>query len=102
MNYSDKPWLKSYKLGPYKLKESMAPYPQVPIFKVLDDAAENHPGKTALLFEGRTLKYRQLKDQADRLAAALAKLGIEKGDRVNIFLPKIMFVDLTIPHFFEN
>jgi long-chain acyl-CoA synthetase len=90
MNYSDKPWLKSYKLGPYKLKESMAPYPEVPIFRVLDDAAENHPGKTALLFEGRTLKYRQLKDQADRLASALAKLGIEKGDRVNIFLPNCM------------
>ena len=90
VTYADKPWLKSYKLGPYKLKKSMAPYPEVPIFKVLDDAAENHPGKTALLFEGRTLKYRQLRDQADRLAAALAKLGIEKGDRVNIFLPNCM------------
>ena len=90
MNYSDKPWLKSYKLGPYKLKESMAPYPEVPIFKVLDDAAQNHPGKTALLFEGRTLKYRQLKDQADRLAAALSRLGIEKGDRINIFLRNCM------------
>ncbi|MBI4767054.1 MAG: AMP-binding protein [Deltaproteobacteria bacterium] len=87
MTYADKPWLKSYKLGPYKLKESLAPYPVVPIFKALDDAAVNHGGKTALLFEGRTLKYQALKDQADRLAAALAKIGIEKGDRINIFLP---------------
>jgi long-chain acyl-CoA synthetase len=90
MDCSDKPWLKSYKLGPYKLKQSMAPYPEVPIFKVLDDAAENHAGKTAVLFEGRTLKYRQLKDQADRLATALAKVGIQKGDRINIFLPNCM------------
>ena len=28
MTYADKPWLKSYKLGPYKLKESLAPYPK--------------------------------------------------------------------------
>ena len=60
MSYSDKPWLKSYKLGPYKLKETMAPYPEVPIFKALDDAAEKHPGRPAVLFEGRTLKYKDL------------------------------------------
>ncbi|MCG6911697.1 MAG: AMP-binding protein [Deltaproteobacteria bacterium] len=86
MGYADKPWLKSYKLGPYKLKETLAPYPEVPIFKVLDDAAEKYPGKTAVLFEERLLKYRDLKDHADRLATALAGLGIHKGDRVNIFM----------------
>ena len=86
MGYADKPWLKSYKLGPYKLKETLAPYPEVPIFKALDDAAEKYPGRTAVLFEGRTLKYRDLKEQTDRLATALAGLGIQKGDRVNIFM----------------
>jgi len=90
MKYSDKPWLKSYKLGPYKLKESLEPYPKVPIFKVLDDAAKKYPGKTAVLFEGRTLKYNKLKEHVDRLATALAGLGIAKGDRVNIFLPNCM------------
>ncbi len=40
MSYLDKPWLKSYKLGPYKLEESLAPYPKEPVFKALDDAAE--------------------------------------------------------------
>ncbi len=90
MNYADKPWLKSYKLGPYKLKLSMAPYPKVPIFTALDDAAEKFSGKTAILFEGRTLKYSQLKDQTDRLATALNTLGIKKGDCVNIFLPNCM------------
>lgn len=86
MSYADKPWLKSYKLGPYKLNPSMGPYPEVPIFKALDDAAEKHPGRPAVLFEGRTLKYRELKDQTDRLATALAGLGIEKGDRISIFM----------------
>ena len=39
MTYLEKPWLKSYKLGPYRLEESLAPYPQDPVFKALDDAA---------------------------------------------------------------
>jgi long-chain acyl-CoA synthetase len=90
MKYEDKPWLKSYKLGPYKLKPSVAPFPKVPIFKALDDAAEKHSGKTALLFEGRSLKYSELKGQTDRLATALSSIGITKGDCVNIFLPNCM------------
>jgi len=90
MTYADKPWLKSYKLGPYKLKESLAPYPKVPLFKALDDSAEKYPGQTAILFEGRSINYRELKIQADKLAAALAGLGVKKGDRVCIFLPNCM------------
>jgi long-chain acyl-CoA synthetase len=90
MNYSDKPWLNSYKLGPYKLKETHAPYPKFPLFKALDDAAMNYPGKTAIQFLGRKLTYRNLKSQADRLSAALAGLGIEKGDKVCVFLPNCM------------
>jgi long-chain acyl-CoA synthetase len=87
MSYLDKPWLKSYKLGPYKLKQSLAPYPEVPVFKALDDAAEQYPGKTAVLFKGRKLKYGDLLKQCNSLAAALASMGIEKGDRINMFLP---------------
>ena len=87
MNYLDKPWLKSYKLGPYNLEHSLTPYPEVPLYKVLDQAAAAYPGRTAILFEGRSLRYRELKNQVDRLAAALAELGVRKGDRVCLFLP---------------
>jgi len=90
MAYSDKPWLKSYKLGPYKLEESLAPYPSVPVFEALDDAAENYPGQTALLYLGRSINYSQLKTRVDKLAAALAKLGVGKGDRVCVYLPNCM------------
>jgi long-chain acyl-CoA synthetase len=86
MNYSEKPWLKSYKLGPYRLKESLAPYPKEPVFQALDDAAEKYPNQTALLFEGREIKYRQLKGLVNRLASGLFNLGVEKGDRVCLFL----------------
>ncbi|MGB6421189.1 MAG: AMP-binding protein, partial [Anaerolineales bacterium] len=90
MSYLYKPWLKSYKLGPYKLEESLAPYPKEPVFKALDDAAEKYPGQTAIQFLGRSIKYRQLKTRVDKLAAALAGLGVQKGDRVCIFLPNCM------------
>jgi long-chain acyl-CoA synthetase len=90
MSYLDKPWVKSYKLGPYKLEESLAPYPKEPVFKALDDAAEKYPGQTAIQFLGRSIKYRQLKTRVDKLAAALAGLGVQKGDRVCIFLPNCM------------
>jgi long-chain acyl-CoA synthetase len=86
VTYKDKPWLKSYKLGPYKLEHSLEPYPAVPVFKALDDAAENYPGQTAILFQGKSLKYRQCKNHVDRLAAGLAALGVEKGDRVCLFM----------------
>lgn len=87
MTYADKPWLKSYKLGPYKLKETYEPYPKVPLFKALDDAAAKYPGQTAIKFKERIIKYSELKTLADKLSAALADLGVKRGDRVCIFLP---------------
>ena len=87
MTYADKPWLKSYKLGPYKLEHSLAPFPQVPVYKVLDDAAAKYPGQTALLYLERKIRYGELKVLADKLAAALIGLGVQKGDRVCVFLP---------------
>ena len=80
MVYSEKPWLKNYKLGPYRLKESLKPYPKEPVYKALDNAAENYPGQTAILFDGREIKYRQLKILVEKLASGLASLGVEKGE----------------------
>lgn len=87
MSYLDKPWLKSYKLGPYKLDQTLAPYPSAPLFKALDGAAQKYPSQTAILFLGRAIKYHQLKTLVDKLAAALAALGVKRGDRVCLFLP---------------
>jgi long-chain acyl-CoA synthetase len=88
--YLDKPWIKSYRAGPYKLDASLAPYPREPVFKALDDAAQKYPAQTAILYMGRSIKYSQLKIQVDRLAAALARLGVQKGDRACIYLPNCM------------
>lgn len=85
-SYADKPWLKSYKLGPFKLKQNIE-YPNKPLFSILDEAAEKFPGKDAYYYLGNRMKYRDLKRQADTLANALVDLGIRKGDKVILFLP---------------
>jgi long-chain acyl-CoA synthetase len=87
MNYSDRPWLKSYMLGPYKLDQNLAPFPQKPVSEILDRSAHEFPNQTAILFKGQEIKYHQLKRRVDSLANGLIKLGLEKGDRVCIFLP---------------
>lgn len=87
MSYLDKPWLKSYKLGPYKLEKSLAPYPIEPVFKALDQAAAKYPGQTAILFQDRAIKYSQLRILVDKFATALSEIGVIKGDRVCLFLP---------------
>jgi len=90
LTYADKPWLKSYQLGPYKLDKSLAPYPELPVYKILDNAAENYPGQTAILYLERSLKYQQLKILVDKLSSALVALGVTKGDRICVFLPNCM------------
>ena len=86
VSYADKPWLKSYRPGPFKLKKTIA-YPNKPLFAILDETAEQFPGKDACHYLGKRMKYNELKRQSDALANALWNLGINKGDRVIVFLP---------------
>lgn len=43
-------------------------------------------GKTAVIVEGQPFTYRQLLDSAQRLAAALQSRGLQRGDRVAIYM----------------
>ena len=87
MTYAERPWLKSYRLGPYRLEHSLTPYPEAPVYQALEDAAENFPGQTAILYQERKTSYRQLRQLTRKLAAALIGLGVGRGDRVCLFLP---------------
>jgi long-chain acyl-CoA synthetase len=81
--YADRPWIRSYPDGVPPDFE----FPKVPLTRLLDDAASSFPTNTALAFLGSKLSYKQLKDEVDRFATALAGLGVGKGDRVAIVLP---------------
>ncbi|HXV87385.1 MAG TPA: long-chain fatty acid--CoA ligase [Gemmatimonadales bacterium] len=55
----------------------------------LDRTATRYPERPALIFRNRTLTYQELKNQVDRLASALAGLGVHQGDRVAMQFPNL-------------
>ncbi|MFG1855082.1 AMP-binding protein [Actinomadura geliboluensis] len=77
------PWRRRYPAGvPGDLD-----IPDVPVTRLLDDAADRYPRKPALIFFGRRLSYRELREAADRFADGLHRLGVQPGDRVALILP---------------
>jgi long-chain acyl-CoA synthetase len=81
----NRPWLQHYDPG---VPREPA-FEDVPVPQVLERAAATHPKTTALVFFNGRLTYRELKDQVDRLATALAALGVAKNVRVAIQLPNL-------------
>jgi long-chain acyl-CoA synthetase len=81
--YAARPWLQHYD---YWVRPHLS-YPGRPLADILSITAVERPDKVATLFLGAELTYLELKRRSDALAAALAELGIVKGDRVGIFLP---------------
>jgi len=77
-------WLKSYAAG---VPHSLAPEADQSLFDVLDDAAQRFPERPAIAFLRKHLTYHQLLDSVERFSAALASMGVEKGDRVGLILP---------------
>lgn len=65
-----------------------------PLFSILDWAASEFPISTYTIFSGFSKSFAQVKDTADRIAYFLINQGLNKGDRVAIFLP-------NIPHYPE-
>lgn len=55
----------------------------------IETAAKHFPVKTAILFEGKHIRYRQLNTAANRLANAMLANGVKQGDRVALYLPNI-------------
>nr|MBN1229421.1 AMP-binding protein [Anaerolineae bacterium] len=88
VSYADKPWTRNYDSG---VPASLAPYPNISIFEMLDQTVSRFPDNTACISSadlplfGRKhaeITYRELGDLSDRLAAGLAAMGVKKGDRV--------------------
>lgn len=80
--YLAKPWLSHYQKGVPATVE----VPLVSVAQAFDQACDRDPGRRAVVFYGRDLTYRELRDAVDRLANALAALGLNKGDRVALYL----------------
>jgi len=78
-----RPWLAHYDPGvPASIQ-----YPEQPLFRFLEDAARKYPDSACTLLRGQVVSFAQMDAVTDRLAGALATLGIQRGDRVGIFMP---------------
>ncbi|HEX7096735.1 MAG TPA: AMP-binding protein [Acidimicrobiales bacterium] len=81
--YDARPWLASYPDG----VPADFDFPQIPLTKLLDDAAAAFPTTVAISADGAHLTYAELVRRVDRLAGGLAGLGVDRGDRVALVLP---------------
>jgi len=80
--YEKRPWLKTYPTGvPADIH-----VPEISVNQAFDQATDKWRNRTALKFYGRKISFKDLRDKVDRLATALADLGIGKGDRVALLL----------------
>jgi len=80
--YEARPWIKWYQPG-------VAPDVTIEDRSVVDtfnETTEKWKDKTAVVFYGRKMSYKELRDQVDRFATALHDLGIRKGDKIALLL----------------
>ena len=76
-------WLKNYDYNvPTELR-----FPRIPVQDLVHFAASQAPNRVAIDFYGTEFTFTEVRIQMLRLANALVRLGIKKGDRVGIALP---------------
>jgi fatty-acyl-CoA synthase len=71
--------------------------PQTSLWMNLQISAMRYPQKVALVFMGRTWTYSQLQLEAEKIASALRKMGVKKGDRVVLDMQNCP--QLVVTHF---
>ncbi len=90
----EKPWFASYEKDVPRTIE----YPRMSLSQMFEETARRYPDNPALklvlrylgpLTLGGRLNYQQLLEEINRFAAALAALGVRKGDRVALMLPNL-------------
>jgi long-chain acyl-CoA synthetase len=79
----ERPWFKHY--------ESEVPksidYPDMPLSQFLEDAAKKFPDQACAIFKDSVITYFEMDELTNRLAGALAAMGVKKGTPVGIFMP---------------
>lgn len=81
----DRAWTQHYETGvPAELK--LEP---LTVMDAFDRSVAAWGHRPAVTLRGRTLSYRELADQVDRFATALAGLGVKQDSRVALWLPNL-------------
>lgn len=77
-------WFQSY---PPAVPRTLEPYPDISVFGMLEASARSYPGATAIAWFGRKIAYADLLREVERCSAALAGVGVRRGDRVALVMP---------------
>jgi len=85
MFFLDNPWLSSW---PKDVPQHIE-YPLISLGEILRNSAAASPNQVAISYFGTCITFKQLDGLVDKFGAALQNLGIQKGDRVAIYLPNI-------------
>jgi len=85
-----------YSFWPARVPHSIS-LPETTLWDNLDISARRFPNKDALIFLGARLTYADLRKQAEKLAAYLQSVGVQKGDRVVLNMQNCP--QLVIAHF---
>ena len=85
-----------YAFWPKRLPHKLTA-PQTSLWMNLHISAMRFPNKLALVFMGQQWTYSQLQNQAEVIASALCKMGVQKGDRVVLDMQNCP--QLVITHF---
>jgi len=62
------------------------PFPEELTFTRFDKMCEIYPDRPAVIYLGESFSYRRLRNLSERFAGGLVKIGIQKGDRVMIYI----------------
>lgn len=55
----------------------------------LENTTTAHPDKVGLIFDDKKWTFKEINEKANAVANGLEKMGIQKGDRVTLFLPNV-------------
>ncbi len=64
--------------------------------RMLEEAAQRWPSSPALIFLNCRMDYRRFKEEVDRLATALSRLGVGPDSRVAVLLPNLPQTPISV------
>lgn len=83
--HRDRPWLSQYESN---VPRTIA-IPRVPLYQLLQSAAQRFPLRPVIFFQRARLTYRRIDQETNRFANALRGMGVRPGDRVMVLLPNL-------------
>ncbi len=82
----DKIWLKSYAPSvPHEID-----FEKVTLPEALTNTAKRFPSNPALIFQNKTISFKEFDEMVSKFAAGLRSLGVQPGDTVALLMPNLV------------